>query len=112
MKYVGKLYFRGSIVPDGLITDAVIHQRRISIDWNEDGAKGHLESNSSDGINFQGQAYYDGSDRNDFELRKYVCGRDVLLFGTWRSYNLSETGTWNFVLTPAGQEKTQKSNAR
>jgi hypothetical protein len=91
------------------ITGAAISDNRISIDWNEEGERGHLEADSADGVHFRGSYGYTQPDPDySFELRRFTSGQDVLLFGTWFNRKSGEEGGWVLLLTGAANPVRSK----
>jgi hypothetical protein len=53
MKFKGQLFFSLGALPDANVTDAIVTNDRIAIDWIEDDVDGHLEAMSRDGVHFR-----------------------------------------------------------
>lgn len=98
MKYVGDMFFSTGLDANGIVRDAVITSKRISIDWDENGIQGHLVAHSQDGKIFSGTYGYPSVDESQtLELMLFKAQGEVLLFGTWCDQR--EEGTWIFRLT-------------
>lgn len=84
------------------VTDALIEKNHISIDWIEEGERGHLEATSEDGEVYTGTYGYPQPDPYyHVELRLYsAASGDRLLFGRWRWADESARGCWLFRLSP------------
>jgi hypothetical protein len=92
------------------ITGAVISDNRISIDWTEGGDDGHLEASSTDG-RFRGTfGYKKSGPEGTFELRRFMSGQVVLLFGTWLNPSGREGG-WAFLIPGAARTQVSKKRA-
>jgi len=89
MRYaVGYSYYYDD---DGLtIKDAVVTENHISIDWEDDAGKGHLEADSADDF-FQGTYGYKDEHGltppqaiRHFQLKRFSSGDgEILLLGQW-----------------------------
>jgi len=99
-------YAAGGKAADASVKEAVVSEKRISIDWLEDGNLGHLEAVSHDGTNFRGHYGYP-TITNDFvvELKRYAADGEVLFFGTWYERDIGEQGIWAFVLEEFQREE-------
>jgi hypothetical protein len=84
------------------VTGAVIRKDRISVDWIEEGAPGHLEATSEDGEVYRGTYGYPRPDPYyHAELRLYrAADGGRLLFGRWWWADESGSGYWLFRLSP------------
>jgi hypothetical protein len=84
------------------VTSAEILKVRISVDWLEDGERGHLEATSADDMVYRGNYGYTKPNPDyHFELRLYrATNGDPLLFGRWWRTDEPEGGSWLFRLSP------------
>jgi hypothetical protein len=107
----GRSPFCALVPPEGgeyEITDAVIADRRISVDWIEGGEAAHLEAKSKDGIHFRGNFGYTKADPAcSFELRRFTSAQDVLLLGSWINMR-GEEGGWLFLIPGAANAGVRK----
>ena len=103
LKYTGSMYYPAGVIgEDCKITEAIISQNRISIDWPEEGNRGHLEASSTDGINFRGNYGYPVPSKDlVFELKRYDANKEILFFGTWHERDVGDQGIWIIVLEEA-----------
>ena len=101
MKYWGNCWWNGYKDPDGPVTNAILAQTTLSLDWIEQDYKGHLEATSSKDDIFEGKYSYMGTPRvGRALLRLHHSGSRRLLFGTWDWPPTEEEGTWVIVLEP------------
>ena len=90
---------------DHRITDAVIAENRISVDWSDaDGMAGFV-SQSDDGTLYRGSYSYrqDANHSGRVEFRVYRADDgEVLLFGRWWKADSPVPSNWLLRLTPVG----------
>jgi hypothetical protein len=99
MRYTGQSY---ECEPTYLVTDSVLTDNRISLDWDENGVVGHLEATSADGQTFAGTFGYpqlDPSSRVTFTRYRSKEGA-VVLIGHWTYLGGAEEGDWVIRLEP------------
>ena len=83
------------------VTDAIVTESNIALDWEEPDCTGHLKAVSPDGIHFKGIFGYPRPDPNyTFELTLYRAKEEILLFGNWYNQQDGEQGIWAFRLVP------------
>jgi hypothetical protein len=109
MKYHGYYWSSGYKDPDGRVTEAVLTKTKLSLDYEEDGHKGHLEARPTDRDFFQGEYSYSSGWRGvgQSSFRLFRSGERVLLFGTWNWPPTGDEGTWVIVLDPLEEKKSQ-----
>jgi hypothetical protein len=108
MKYNGHYWWQGYKVPDGRVTEAILMEDKLSLDFEEDGHTGHLKAKSIKGDLFEGTYSYHGwPGEGQFSFRIYRSGERVLLFGTFYEPPTGDVGIWVFVLDPLDENKTQ-----
>jgi len=82
------------------VSEAVLSDSKLSIDWTEGDLECHLDATSDDGFTFRGSF---GAPRPDagwgLEVEKYTGRQQVLLFGRWWRDD-GERGYWAFLLSP------------
>ena len=101
MKYKGFMYCYGNSEPYGTVTDAVLTRSRISIDWEDPEGGGHLEAGASESDQYEGVYTVPGvRPTGRFDLKCYMAGDEVLLFGTWSWPATKDEGSWAFLLSP------------
>jgi hypothetical protein len=102
MKYTGQMFYWDGKEVTKIVTEAVITQDRVAIDWDEGEHLGHLEAKSTDGIHFSGHYGYPVTyDVYRCEFTLYKAEDEVLLYGTWYEANAGWEGVWLFKLSPA-----------
>jgi len=105
------MQFRGNAYTSEVsfrILEAVLLDRKISLDWEEGVERGHLEAKSSDGERFEGNYGYPGLDptkRVEFTRFKAASG-EVALIGTWSNSKNGNGGEWLFRLHPLERRHT------
>ncbi len=80
-----------------VVTEAIISERRISLDYIESGVAAHLEATSSNGKLFKGSWGYTQVElgRYDTELALYkAADGEILLLGKWWNHDEGTTGDW------------------
>ncbi len=84
------------------VTDVVITDTTLSVDWLENGYAGHLSATSSDGVVYTGHYGFPRPEaRFHIKLERFVSAAgEVLLFGTWWRTDSPDGGVWVFRLTP------------
>ena len=99
MKYQGNSF---SLAPSHRVTDAVITKERISLDWEEAGASGHLEASSTDGVRFKGTyGYRQPLPSRHIELTLFKSeGSGLALVCHWWNTENGNEGDWLFQLRP------------
>lgn len=79
------------------ITEAIVTDTRLSLDFIEDGTHGHLEAHSEDGKRYKGCYRYPSLEPDaypaEFEVFRANDG-EVLLVGRWWDRRNGETGDW------------------
>ncbi len=97
MKLTGEVFRTHGVEANFLVTDAIVTQHRISIDWQNDKVGAHLDAASQDGVHFQGHyGYPDKNPEFEFELTLFKAGDEHLLFGTWCEHDSGDEGVWVF----------------
>ncbi len=97
MKYNARSY---KFEPAYRITDAVVTDDRVSLDWEEANWTGHLEATSTDGQTYVGTYGYPRLDSDyhvEFTLFRANAGAK-LLFGRW--WGKDGEGQWLIHLLP------------
>jgi hypothetical protein len=83
------------------ITDAIITETRMAIDWVEDGYPASLVATSDNGLLYRGTYGYPTPEeryRIEFRLFKDQTG-EVLLFGRWWRTDTANGGLWLLQLS-------------
>jgi hypothetical protein len=111
MQYSGVVSFPAKKGEEYEVTSAVITDRRISVDWDENGDIGHLGATSVDGVTFEGVFGFPRPEAGyRFRLTRRVDVDQVILSGTW-SNDDGFGGDWVFRLTPCNFQSTSKKVA-
>ncbi|HMC63315.1 MAG TPA: hypothetical protein VKI65_00090, partial [Gemmataceae bacterium] len=106
MKYRGTIFYwhpGTGETDEWRVTDGIVTDTRVSIDWSKGKEQGHLHADSAAGSRFRGEYKYSPSDgeRRSFDLKMYSANDgEVLLFGTWVNHKSGSEGKWAFLLTP------------
>lgn len=99
MNLTGEVFCALDVESDYRVTDAIVTPHRISIDWEEDDVKAHLDTTSRDGIHFKGNYGYRTKHSDfEFELTLFKSKQEYLLFGTWCEHDTGDEGIWVFRL--------------
>lgn len=89
------------------VTDAVLHDNRLSVDWLDDVGTGHLEATSTDGVLFRGNFGYRDNDgystpnlfrHVEFTLARTATG-ELIFLGRWWNTEKGSEGEWVIRLT-------------
>ncbi|MCY2995078.1 MAG: hypothetical protein NTY19_45545 [Planctomycetota bacterium] len=100
MKYTGHVFDWPGTTPYGNVVDAVVTKSSLSLDWSEEGIKGHLKATSRDGVHYKGVFGYPRPDPDDsLQLTLYRAEGEILLFGTWYRHEDGAEGIWAFRLS-------------
>ena len=110
MKLTGEVFCALDVESDYRVTDAIVTPRRISIDWEEDDVKAHLDTTSRDGIHFKGNYGYPTKHSDfEFELTLFKAKHEYLLFGTWCEHDTGDEGVWAFRLWAMAAKRTKST---
>ncbi len=90
----GRLVHSPGVEQPITLTEAVVTDHRVALDWSRNGQQGHLIAKSTNGTHFSGRYGY-GQKTQGFtcELTLYKSNHEDLLYGTWRQHDTGEVGT-------------------
>lgn len=91
------------------ITDLIVTDTRISMDWIEGGERAGLVASSTDGFIYHGTMGFPRPDPEGLaEFRVYRAKNDeLLLFGRWWRTDGSNAGTWLIRCMPQAVRKSR-----
>ncbi len=99
MRYSGRSF--GYEETGTRISDAIITENRLAIDWLEDGYPASLIVTSDDGLQYQGTFGYPApEERYRVEFRRFNDQTgEVILIGRWWQSDMAEGGNWMLRLS-------------
>lgn len=103
MKYTGRYFEYGEA--NYRITDLIVTDTRIAMDWTEEGTPASVVAASTDGGLYRGNMGFPRPDAEGLaEFRVYRAkDGELLLFGRWWRTDNSSAGTWLIQCSPQAQ---------